>query len=268
MGFTDAVIAKYASCSRQAIKEKRTELGITVTYKMVDTCAAEFEAVTPYYYSTYDRHTEVKASDRKKVLVIGSGPIRIGQGIEFDYCSVHSVWALREEGYETIIANNNPETVSTDFDTSDRLYFEPLTPEDVENIVETEKPVGAIVQFGGQTAIKLTRPLSEMGVKIFGTDAGDVDVAEDRKKFDRLLEDLGIPRPKGRTVFTLEEAPKSRKRSDLPGAGASFLCSGRPGHGDSLFRQGHNRIHGNHKQGKAGTSHTCRQIPDGQGDRG
>ena len=206
MGFTDAVIANYTSCSKQDIKNKRTALGIIATYKMVDTCAAEFEAVTPYYYSTYDMHTEVKESNRKKVLVIGSGPIRIGQGIEFDYCSVHSVWALREEGYETIIANNNPETVSTDFDTSDRLYFEPLTAEDVENIVEAEKPVGAIVQFGGQTAIKLTKALSEMGVKIFGTDARDVDAAEDREKFDKVLEEVGIPRPKGRTVFTLEEA--------------------------------------------------------------
>ena len=206
MGFTDAVIGNYTSCSGKDIKDKRTALGITVTYKMVDTCAAEFEAVTPYYYSTYDMHTEVKPSNRKKVLVIGSGPIRIGQGIEFDYCSVHSVWALREEGYETIIANNNPETVSTDFDTSDRLYFEPLTAEDVENIVEAEKPLGAIVQFGGQTAIKLTKALSDMGVKIFGTDASDVDAAEDRKKFDKVLEDVGIPRPKGRTVFTLEEA--------------------------------------------------------------
>lgn len=206
MGFTDAVIAKYTISTKKEIKDKRIALGILPTYKMVDTCAAEFEAMTPYYYSTYDRDTEVRASDKKKVLVIGSGPIRIGQGIEFDYCSVHSVWALREEGYETIIANNNPETVSTDFDTSDRLYFEPLTPEDVENIVETEKPLGAIVQFGGQTAIKLTKALNEMGVKIFGTDAKDVDAAEDREKFDKVLEMTGIPRPKGRTVFTQEEA--------------------------------------------------------------
>ena len=206
MGFPDSVIAGFVRCGTRDIKIKRTELGINAVYKMVDTCAAEFEAVTPYYYSTYDRFSEVKESDRKKVLVIGSGPIRIGQGIEFDYCSVHSVWALRDEGYETIIANNNPETVSTDFDTSDRLYFEPLTAEDVENIVETEKPIGAIVQFGGQTAIKLTKALSDMGVRIFGTAAKDVDAAEDREKFDRILEECGIPRPKGRTVFTLEQA--------------------------------------------------------------
>lgn len=216
MGFTDAIIAKFTGSDKKAVTAKRKELGICATYKMVDTCAAEFEAVTPYYYSTYDERCEVKESDRDKVLVIGSGPIRIGQGIEFDYCSVHSVWALNEEGYETIIANNNPETVSTDFDTSDRLYFEPLTPEDVENIVETEKPKGAIVQFGGQTAIKLTRALHEMGVKIFGTEPQYVDAAEDREKFDAILEELDIPRPKGRTVFTLEEALKAANELQYP----------------------------------------------------
>jgi len=206
MGFTDAVIAKFTGCSKVEISNRRKAQRLGVSYKMVDTCAAEFEAVTPYYYSTYDEHSEVRLSEREKVLVIGSGPIRIGQGIEFDYCSVHSVWALKEEGYETIIANNNPETVSTDFDTSDRLYFEPLTAEDVENIVETEKPKGAIVQFGGQTAIKLTKPLHEMGVKIFGTEPKYVDAAEDREKFDAILEEVGIPRPQGKTVFTLEQA--------------------------------------------------------------
>jgi carbamoyl-phosphate synthase large subunit len=183
---------------------------------MVDTCAAEFEAATPYYYSTYDEYTEVVPSDRKKVLVLGSGPIRIGQGIEFDYCSVHSVWGLKEEGYETIIANNNPETVSTDFDTSDRLYFEPLTPEDVENIIETENPDGAIVQFGGQTAIKLTGALKEYGVKIFGTDAEDVDAAEDREKFDAILEQLNIPRPAGKTVFTAAQAIEAANSLGYP----------------------------------------------------
>jgi len=206
MGFTDRVIAGYTGCKKEEVLKKRKAYGITAVFKMVDTCAAEFEAMTPYYYSTYDDFTEVKESDGKKVLVIGSGPIRIGQGIEFDYCSVHSVWALKELGYEAIIANNNPETVSTDFDTADRLYFEPLTPEDVENIVEAEKPAGAIVQFGGQTAIKLAGPLTDMGVRIFGTNAADVDAAEDREKFDKILEDLGIPRPKGRTINTLGEA--------------------------------------------------------------
>lgn len=206
MGFPDVVIARYLDTDRKTIKKMRLDNGITAAYKMVDTCAAEFEAVSPYYYSTYDLFSEVKKSDRKKILVIGSGPIRIGQGIEFDYCSVHSVWALKEQGYETIIANNNPETVSTDFDTSDKLYFEPLTIEDVENIIECEQPEGVIVQFGGQTAIKLVNALNEYGIKIFGTQAKDVDAAEDREKFDEILESVGIPRPKGRTVYTLEQA--------------------------------------------------------------
>ncbi len=216
MGFPDIVIAKYTGSDRKAIKQLRKEFGINAAYKMVDTCAAEFEAVSPYYYSTYDQFSEVRKSDRRKVLVIGSGPIRIGQGIEFDYCSVHSVWALKEQGYETIIANNNPETVSTDFDTSDRLYFEPLTIEDVENIIETENPEGVIVQFGGQTAIKLVNALSDYGIKIFGTQAEDVDAAEDREKFDRILEEVGIPRPKGRTVYTLEQALKAANELIYP----------------------------------------------------
>ncbi|HHV29299.1 carbamoyl-phosphate synthase large subunit [Acetivibrio mesophilus] len=216
MGFTDAVIAKYVGCDKKEVANKRKELNVRAVYKMVDTCAAEFEAATPYYYSTYDECCEVKKSDNKKVLVIGSGPIRIGQGIEFDYCSVHSVWGLKQEGYETIIANNNPETVSTDFDTADRLYFEPLTPEDVENIVEKEGIEGAIVQFGGQTAIKLTKALEEMGVKIFGTEPKYIDAAEDREKFDEILEELGIPRPKGKTIFTLDEALEAANELGYP----------------------------------------------------
>jgi carbamoyl-phosphate synthase large subunit len=216
MGFTDIAIAKLVGAESGQIKQMRKSYNINAVYKMVDTCAAEFEAATPYYYSTYDEHSDVKKSDGKKVLVIGSGPIRIGQGIEFDYCSVHSVWALKEEGYEAIIVNNNPETVSTDFDTADRLYFEPLTAEDVENIVEEEKPLGAIVQFGGQTAIKLTKALNEMGIKIFGTAPKYVDAAEDREKFDRVLEELGIPRPKGKTVFTLKEALKAANELVYP----------------------------------------------------
>lgn len=206
MGFPDVAIARFVKSDRKAVKDLRKTMGIHVTYKTVDTCASEFEAVSPYYYSTYDSFNEVKKSERKKILVIGSGPIRIGQGIEFDYCSVHSVWAMRELGYETIIANNNPETVSTDFDTSDRLYFEPLTIEDIENIVECEKPEGVVVQFGGQTAIKLVNELSDNGVRILGTQAADVDAAEDREKFDVILEQVGIPRPKGKTVFTTEQA--------------------------------------------------------------
>ena len=205
--FPDNVIAKLTGRTAKDIKELRNEYGIHAAFKMVDTCAAEFEATTPYYYSCFKSENEViKTHPEKKVLVLGSGPIRIGQGIEFDYCSVHSTWAFKQEGYETIIVNNNPETVSTDFDIADKLYFEPLTPEDVENIVELEKPDGAVVQFGGQTAIKLTKSLMEMGVPILGTSAEDVDAAEDRELFDEILEKCAIPRPKGHTVFTVDEA--------------------------------------------------------------
>ncbi len=184
---------------------------------MVDTCAAEFAAETPYYYSVYGSENEaVKTNDRKKVLVLGSGPIRIGQGIEFDFCSVHCTWAFSKEGYETIIVNNNPETVSTDFDIADKLYFEPLTPEDVENVVNIEQPDGAVVQFGGQTAIKLTEALMKMGVKILGTSAENVDAAEDRELFDKILEQCQIPRPQGQTVFTAEEAKAAAHRLGYP----------------------------------------------------
>ena len=205
--FPDNVIAKLTGRTAKDIKALRNEYGIHAAFKMVDTCAAEFEATTPYYYSCFKSENEViKTHPEKKVLVLGSGPIRIGQGIEFDYCSVHSTLAFKQEGYETIIVNNNPETVSTDFDIADKLYFEPLTPEDVENIVELEKPDGAVVQFGGQTAIKLTKSLMEMGVPILGTSAEDVDAAEDRELFDEILEKCAIPRPKGHTVFTVDEA--------------------------------------------------------------
>lgn len=216
MGFLDEVIGKYVGAGKEEVKAKREEFGIRPSYKMVDTCAAEFEAQTPYYYSSYDEFNESVPSKNKKIIVLGSGPIRIGQGIEFDYCSVHSVWGLKEEGYEAIIINNNPETVSTDFDISDRLYFDPLTAEDVEQIIELEKPDGVIAQFGGQTAIKLTKPLADKGVKIFGTDAKYVDAAEDREKFDKILEELNIPRPVGTTVFTLEEALKAANSIGYP----------------------------------------------------
>jgi carbamoyl-phosphate synthase large subunit len=199
MGYLDKTII---NLSGKAINKHRR-----CSYKMVDTCAAQVKAQTPYYYSNYDDETEAKSDgSKKKIIVFGSGPIRIGQGIEFDYASVHCVWSLKKLGYEAIIANNNPETVSTDFDTSDRLYFEPLTPEDVDNIIETEKPYGVIVQFGGQTAIKLTHHLQEKGVNILGTSADMIDAAEDRKRFDKILEDCGIPRPAGSTAFTEKEA--------------------------------------------------------------
>ena len=217
MGYTDRTIADLTGRPEAEIKALRRRLGITPDFKMVDTCAAEFEAVTPYYYSTYSAQNEVNPrTSRRKVMVLGSGPIRIGQGIEFDYCSVHSVWALKEMGCETIIVNNNPETVSTDFDIADKLYFEPLTREDVGNIVDLEKPDGAVVQFGGQTAIKLTKALVEMGVPILGTSERDIDRAEDREEFDKILESCGIPRPAGHTVFTLEEALSAARDLGYP----------------------------------------------------
>lgn len=215
--FPDHVIAKLAGKTEDEVKALRKEYGITAAYKMVDTCAAEFEASTPYYYSVYGGENEADGkTDKKKVLILGSGPIRIGQGIEFDFCSVHCTWAFEKEGYETIIINNNPETVSTDFDIADKLYFEPLTPEDVENVVNVEKPDGAVVQFGGQTAIKLTEALIKMGVKILGTSAENVDAAEDRELFDGILEECHIPRPKGHTVYTAEEAKKAANELGYP----------------------------------------------------
>ncbi len=215
--FPDRVIADYTNKSEQDVHQMRKDNDIVAVYKTVDTCAAEFDASTPYYYSVHGGYNEVDPQDeKKKIMVLGSGPIRIGQGIEFDYCSVHCVWALKEAGYDTIIVNNNPETVSTDFDIADRLYFEPLTPEDVESIVDIEKPDGAIVQFGGQTAIKLTKALMEMGVKILGTSADDVDAAEDRERFDEILEKCHIDRPRGSTVFTTEEAIETAHRLGYP----------------------------------------------------
>lgn len=215
--FPDSVIARLVGIEESAVKQMRYGNHVTASFKMVDTCAAEFEASTPYYYSCYDGENEaVETNPPKKVLVLGSGPIRIGQGIEFDYCSVHATWAFSKAGYETIIVNNNPETVSTDFDIADKLYFEPLTPEDVENIVNIEKPDGAVVQFGGQTAIKLTESLMKMGVPILGTKAEDVDAAEDRELFDKILEKTQIPRAAGGTVYTAEEAKAVANRLGYP----------------------------------------------------
>ena len=217
MGYTDKVISELCGKPQEEIKNIRKEKNIIANFKMVDTCAAEFDATTPYYYSSYDEENEaLEETGKKKIVVLGSGPIRIGQGIEFDYCSVHCVWALKRKGYETIIINNNPETVSTDFDIADKLYFEPLTPEDVENIINVERPYGAIVQLGGQTAIKLTKALTDMGVKILGTKEQDMDRAEDRELFDEALEKCGIPRPKGGTVFTIEEAIKVANELKYP----------------------------------------------------
>lgn len=215
--FPDRAIAEYTGMTEREVRAMRIEHGITASFKMVDTCAAEFEAATPYYYSCFGSQCEVDATrTKKKVLVLGSGPIRIGQGIEFDFCSVHSAWSLEQSGFETIIVNNNPETVSTDFDVANKLYFEPLTAEDVANIVDLEQPDGAVVQFGGQTAIKLTEALRDMGVPIFGTSAENVDAAEDRELFDAILEECGIPRPKGHTVYTADEAIRAANELGYP----------------------------------------------------
>ena len=215
--FPDNVIARLTGRSEEEIKQMRYANGIVAAYKMVDTCAAEFAAETPYYYSVFGSENEAaETHPNKKVLVLGSGPIRIGQGIEFDFCSVHCTWAFAKEGWETVIVNNNPETVSTDFDIADKLYFEPLTAEDVESIVNIEKPDGAVVQFGGQTAIKLTEALMKMGVKILGTKAEDVDAAEDRELFDQILQETGIPRAAGGTVYTAEEAMEVANRIGYP----------------------------------------------------
>lgn len=210
MGFSDKTIANLKGISENNVRSLRKSLNITSVYKMVDTCAAEFEAKTPYYYSTYEKENDVavlQISDtQRKIVVLGSGPIRIGQGIEFDYTSVHSVYALSKLGIKSVIINNNPETVSTDFDTSDMLFFEPLTKEDVLNVIETVKPEGIIVQFGGQTAIKLSQQLAKEGIKIFGTSAEGIDIAEDRERFDKILNKLNIKRPPGFTCYTLQEA--------------------------------------------------------------
>jgi carbamoyl-phosphate synthase large subunit len=217
MEFADRAIGELISKTEQEVRELRHHWNIYPGYKMVDTCAAEFEAITPYYYSAYELEDEaVIDPNTKKVIVLGSGPIRIGQGIEFDYCSVHSAWALREAGIESIIINNNPETVSTDFDTSDRLYFEPLTPEDVLNIIEKEKPEGVVVQFGGQTAINLAAPLAKAGVKILGSSVESIDAAEDREKFEQLLTELDIPRPEGATVLTVADAVTAADKIGYP----------------------------------------------------
>ena len=216
MGFADRAIARFVGCRESEIREMRKAMNVLPSYRLVDTCAGEFDAVSPYYYSAYGTENEAVNSGRKTVVVLGSGPIRIGQGIEFDYCSVHCVWALKRAGYDTVIINNNPETVSTDFDTSDRLYFEPLMPEDVLNVLEIEKPVGVVCQFGGQTAIKLAKTVREAGYSILGTDLGDIDAAEDRELFNQLLTSLGIPQPKGTTVFTADEAVAAAKELGYP----------------------------------------------------
>ncbi len=216
LGFADKAIARWLNVSEEEIRGLRQKLGVLPAFRMVDTCGGEFAAVSPYFYSTYGAETEAENSGRKTVVVLGSGPIRIGQGIEFDYCSVHCVWALKKAGFDTVIINNNPETVSTDFDTSDRLYFEPLTAEDVWNVLEIERPVGVVCQFGGQTAIKLAKFVKQAGYPILGTDLSDIDAAEDRELFNELLSSLSIPQPSGTTVFTEEEAVAAAEQLGYP----------------------------------------------------
>ena len=216
MGMADKAIARFVGCSEDEIRAMRKEMNILPAFRLVDTCAGEFDAISPYFYSVYGTKTEAFNTGKKTVVVLGSGPIRIGQGIEFDYCSVHCVWALKKAGYDTVIINNNPETVSTDFDTADRLYFEPLTPEDVWNVLEIEQPVGVVCQFGGQTAIKLAKAVRQAGYPILGTDLADIDAAEDRELFNALLNKLGIPQPKGTTVFTADEAVAAANELGYP----------------------------------------------------
>jgi len=215
-GFSDHEMADLLGMPERELRGRRRGIGMKPPYKMVDTCAAEFEAVTPYYYSTYETEDEVQVAQKPRVIVIGAGPIRIGQGIEFDYCTVHAVWALREEGYQSIIINNNPETVSTDFDTSDKLYFEPITEEDALNIIEQEQPEGVVVQFGGQTAINLAGVFHENGVPLLGTDFEGTDIAEDRDRFERLLRELAIPKPAGRGVTSVEQAAQTAREIGYP----------------------------------------------------
>ena len=216
MGFSDRAIARLCRTTEEAVRSLRRDLAIRPVYKMVDTCAAEFDAATPYYYATYEREDEGVKGNRPTVVVLGSGPIRIGQGIEFDYATVHAIRALREAGYEAVIINNNPETVSTDFNISDRLYFEPLYIEDVLHVIERENPVGVIVQFGGQTALNLARELAREGIDILGTPLDAIDRAEDREKFERLLAEAGIPQPPGAAVTSVEEALEKAETLGYP----------------------------------------------------
>ena len=216
MEFPDKVIGELIGQSEEYVKNLRRQMDIVPAYKVVDTCAAEFESSTPYFYSTYEWENESIKSDKESVIVLGSGPIRIGQGVEFDYATVHSVKAIQAAGYEAIIMNSNPETVSTDFSVSDKLYFEPLTFEDVMNVIELEQPKGVVVQFGGQTAINLAEPLSKAGVKILGTQVADLDRAEDRDLFEQALKDLDIPQPPGQTATNEEEAVEAARKIGFP----------------------------------------------------
>ena len=231
-GFSDKVIAHRFDMTEEEVYQLRQDNDIKPVYKMVDTCAAEFESSTPYYYGTYETENESIVTDKEKILVLGSGPIRIGQGVEFDYATVHAVWAIQNAGYEAIIVNNNPETVSTDFSISDKLYFEPLTEEDVMNIINLEQPKGVVVQFGGQTAINLADKLAKHGVKILGTSLEDLNRAEDRKEFEALLRKIDVPQPKGKTATSPKEALENAREIGYPVVVMTFLCIRWSCHGD------------------------------------
>ena len=243
LGFSDARMAALLGTDEAAVRHLRRTLDVRPVYKRVDSCAAEFATSTAYMYSTYEEECEAEPSDRRKIMVLGGGPNRIGQGIEFDYCCVHAALALREDGYETIMVNCNPETVSTDYDTSDRLYFEPLTLEDVLEVVDKEKPEGVIVQYGGQTPLKLARALEAAGVPIIGTSPDSIDLAEDRERFQQLIDRLGLKQPPNRIARSAEQALVLAARDRLPAGGASQLRAGRSRHGDRLRRRRPGALH-------------------------
>ena len=267
-GISDIQLAKAWDVDQIAVREKRKALGIRAVFNRVDTCAAEFESFTPYLYSSYESTCEAEPTDRKKIMILGSGPNRIGQGIEFDYCCCHASFALQGMGVESIMVNCNPETVSTDYDTSDRLYFEPLTLENVLNIADTEKPDGVIVQFGGQTPLTLALPLKRLGVPIIGTDPENIDLAEDRKLFGKLLDDLGIPLPRQRHRHQRGRGLRGGAAHRLPGAGAAQLRAGRARHGHRLRRGDGAAVHAGGGDLLAGSAGAGGPLPGGRhGDR-
>ena len=267
MGFADRRIAHLLKSDEGAVRARRHELGLRPVYKRVDTCAAEFATQTAYLYSTYEEECEAAPTDRKKVIVLGGGPNRIGQGIEFDYCCVHAAMALREDGYETIMVNCNPETVSTDYDTSDRLYFEPLTLEDVLEIVHVEKPFGVIVQYGGQTPLKLARDLAANGVPIIGTSPDMIDMAEDRERFQQMLHRLKLRQPPNRTARTEAAAIARRRRDRLPARRAPVVRARRPRDGGRPRPARPRALHARGGQGVERFAGAARPLPQRR-DRG
>ena len=263
MGFSDKYIGQLWGLSEHDMYRLREQHGIFPVYKMIDTCASEFSSYVPYFYSTYEHENESVVSDREKIVVLGSGPIRIGQGVEFDYSTVHAIWSIREAGYEAIIINNNPETVSTDYTTSDKLYFEPLTVEDVMNVLHLEHPKAIVVSLGGQTAINLAEPLAELGVPIIGTDCDAIRNAEDRGCFEKIMEELGIPQPEAEAVTDIEAGVRAAAAHRLPGARASELRAGRPRHADRLERGASAPLPADGRRGERGFARAGRPLHHG-----